>query len=253
MNSSTEEVPAASLISTVRIESSVKPVLSFTRIKSFCIGQLYTFDLDYRSGNQSSSVDVKIRPRNSVPRYVVKLTSFVGDQYNHEFNEMIVIRSGIKCRPVIQPSQQPSAILLDFQLVFDIDFSPSYLDERSFMADVTKQLSTSDTVRLISSNGTVEVKKDFLTIRSSVFQAMFNNDTKEAKNLQVDMVNFNKEVLEAFVKFLMTDSIDNAENIAFQLSTLGDRYDIPLLKAEADRLMMNKIRMTYFLGLFKPS
>lgn len=262
--SGTEDVPA-SITSTVRIKRSVKDVdkKDFQRIQSFCIGHLYTFDLDLRLNAKSSTVDVKIKPRNNVPRYVVKLKSFIEDKCKSrcEFNETIGIQSGIRsnytvifCEPKIIEGRDglniQSGFKLDFQLLFDIQFSPSYLDERSFMADIRKNLSTSDTVRLISSNGIIEANKDLLTIRSSVFQAMFNNDTKEAETLQVDMANFNMEVLEAFVKFLMTDSIDDVEDTALGLFILGDKYDIPLLKAEAGRSMLNNLSEENFDEVF---
>lgn len=258
--SGTEEVPA-SITSTVRIKRLVEDKKDFQRIQSFCIGHLYTFDLDLRLNAKGSTVDVKIKPRNNVPRYAVKLKSFIEDKCKSrcEFNETIGIQSGIRSKRTSIFSKSKifedrlniqSGFVIDFQLLFDIQFSPSYLDERSFMADIRKNLSTSDTVRLISSNGIVEANKDLLTIRSSVFQAMFNNDTKEAETLQVDMANFNEKLLGAFVKFLMTDSIDDVEDTALGLFILGDKYDIPLLKAEAGRSMLNNLSEENFDEVF---
>ncbi|XP_037043637.1 uncharacterized protein LOC119079684 [Bradysia coprophila] len=217
-----EEVPA-SLASTVYLKSSIK--FSTLLQKSLIIGHLYIFDLEIRS--RGALVDVEIKPRNSVPRYTVKLNANCADKEPkiYDFNEKIIILTGIPCK--------------NFELRFAIEFSPNYLTERSFIADIKKHFSTS--VRLISSNGVVETNKELLTIRSPVFKAMFDNDTMEAEALQVSMKTFNKETLEAFDNFLVTDSIENVEKTALDLFILGDQYDIPLLKTKAGAAILNNL------------
>lgn len=134
-------------------------------------------------------------------------------------------------------------------------------------------LSTFEDVILVGSDGEVKVKKDLLRVRSSVFATLLEDASAnsvpdghhnidgidELDNVlnendlghiltpkiqvtgtetRIEVTDFKRKVLYAFVKFIKTDRIGNASGIAMDLFMMGQRFDVPLLKKVAGKFMI---------------
>eukprot|EP00092_Neocalanus_flemingeri_P026295 GFUD01028508.1.p1 GENE.GFUD01028508.1~~GFUD01028508.1.p1 ORF type:complete len:333 (-),score=66.69 GFUD01028508.1:157-1155(-) len=94
--------------------------------------------------------------------------------------------------------------------------------------------------------------KAFLTARSPVFKGMLESDMKEAKEGAMELENCDETVAERFVKFFYTGQVDEEvlkENIVKFLE-LGDKYDLPCLKAIAEQIMIANLDIVNMLGFF---
>ena len=79
-------------------------------------------------------------------------------------------------------------------------------------------------------------------MRSKVLRAMFEMETsKEYQTKQVDMGDYPKKVLEAFVKFLATYELVNPEQNASELLVLADKYDVQSLRRAAGRYLLDNV------------
>eukprot|EP00092_Neocalanus_flemingeri_P026294 GFUD01028507.1.p1 GENE.GFUD01028507.1~~GFUD01028507.1.p1 ORF type:complete len:232 (-),score=56.53 GFUD01028507.1:157-852(-) len=106
---------------------------------------------------------------------------------------------------------------------------------------------------LVTCNGkSFACHKAFLTARSPVFKAMMESDMKEAKEGAMELENCDETVAESFVKFFYTGQVDEEvlkENTVKFLE-LGDKYDLPCLKAIAEQIMIANLDIVNMLGLF---
>ena len=111
--------------------------------------------------------------------------------------------------------------------------APLYEDFQRFVAinDVT----------LVTSDGQVHANMNLLKMRSPIFRAMFDQETSdEFIHKRVDMTDFPKDAVEAFVKFLATEKLIDPDGAVCDLFKLGDKYDVPSLKSvTTDYLLKN--------------
>lgn len=59
-----------------------------------------------------------------------------------------------------------------------------------------------------------------------------------ANETRIEVTDFKRKVLLAFVKFIKTDRIGNASGIAMDLFMMGQRFNVPLLKTVAGKFMI---------------
>ena len=132
-----------------------------------------------------------------------------------------VARSGLKVDLTFRCSHKLSAI-------------PEAVHE-----DLKSLLSEQD-VTLSASDGQVKANLILLKMRSPVFRAMFGQETwKEFQTMTVDMTDFPKDVLEAFVEFLLNEKLVNPDQTASDLLKLGDKYDIPSLVTASKNYLLD--------------
>ena len=113
---------------------------------------------------------------------------------------------------------------------------------RTLFEDAKKFLNGGQQVTLIASNGRVMVPERLLMARSSAFEAMFTHDTIEKRKLEVNLSEFEENVLESFVHFFSTDQILNGKDTSLQLYILADKYDIQSLKVKARQDVLFNIK-----------
>jgi len=108
--------------------------------------------------------------------------------------------------------------------------------------------------RVICNGKSFSCHKAFLTVQSSVFKAMMENNMTEAKEGNVELKNCTETVAESFVKFFYTGQVDEEilrENAASFLD-LGEMYDLAGLKAVSEQAMIANLdkdnMLSYFLG-----
>ena len=114
-----------------------------------------------------------------------------------------------------------------------------------------KMFFSEQNVTLNASDGDVKANLNLLTTRSPVFRAMFGRETwEEVQTKTVDMTRFTKEVLEAFVGFLLNEKLVNPKKTASALLELGHKYNIPSLETASKNFILenrneDNIRLIY--------
>ena len=89
-------------------------------------------------------------------------------------------------------------------------------------------------VTLVGSDGSVGAKMELLKVRSSVFRTMFGNEANEEYQTKVvNIPDFTKAALEAFVHFLATGQMKAPKDNACDLLLLAEKYDVQSLKSKA--------------------
>jgi len=94
--------------------------------------------------------------------------------------------------------------------------------------------------------------KAFLATRSSVFKTMLESNMKEAKEAILELKNCTEIVAECFVKYFYTGHVEEAslkENVVSFLD-LGEKYDLPGLKAIAEQAMIAMLDKENMLSFF---
>lgn len=112
---------------------------------------------------------------------------------------------------------------------------------KTLYEDFQRYVSIAD-ITFVGSDGNVTVSKKIIKMRSPVLKTMFNQKTsKEYQSKEVDMTDFPKTVLEAFVKFLTEEQFVFPKNNACDLFKLADKYDIPSLKEVSGNYLLNNV------------
>lgn len=118
--------------------------------------------------------------------------------------------------------------------------SPATFDPQLF-EDLHKHFLITD-VTLVGSDGSVGANMELLKAQSSVFRTMFSNEENE--EYQTNVVNipdFTKAALEAFVHFLATGQMEAPKDNACDLLLLADKYNVQSLKSKAEQLLLANI------------
>ena len=106
---------------------------------------------------------------------------------------------------------------------------------------------------LVLCNGkSIPCHKAFLATRSSVFKTMLESDMKEAKEAIFELKNCTEIVAECFVKYFYTGHVEEEclkENVVSFLD-LGEKYDLPGLKAIAEQAMIAMLDKENMLSFF---
>ncbi|RWS09974.1 protein roadkill-like protein [Dinothrombium tinctorium] len=89
----------------------------------------------------------------------------------------------------------------------------------------------------------IEAHSFMLSLRSDVFAAMFQHDTKERREKEIKIPDFNEEVVNEMLRFVYTDEVseEKMDEIACELAVAADKYDIPLLKFYCEKYIAMNI------------
>ena len=102
----------------------------------------------------------------------------------------------------------------------------------NFCEDILKFIKEFGDVKLISKDErTIMCHSLFLRSRSSVFKRMLHLELnwKEGQRSEIFIHDFNGDVLESFVTFLITDTVDDMDKHAINLLLLAEKYSIAKL------------------------
>lgn len=105
-------------------------------------------------------------------------------------------------------------------------------NSKDFGLDILQFIKENGDVRLISKDEQIVMCHSlFLRSRSSVFKRMLHLELnwKEGQRSEIFIHDFNSDVLEEFVTFLVTDSVNQLDKHAIELLFLSDKYSVPKL------------------------
>lgn len=114
---------------------------------------------------------------------------------------------------------------------------------KSIVDDLKTFIEQDEKISLVGSDGDVQVSKFLLELRSPAMKAMFAHDTKECRELKIDLKDFDCNTLNAYVNFLITDKLDNdSKSTALGLYILADKYHVEGLKEMAKFYIVKNLR-----------
>lgn len=90
---------------------------------------------------------------------------------------------------------------------------------------------------LVAGDREYEVHKAILTARSTVFDAMFRNNFKEAKSNRVVIYDIDHDVLKELLHFVYTNEAPNLDKMAKDLFVAADKYDLQQLKKMCEKAL----------------
>jgi len=94
--------------------------------------------------------------------------------------------------------------------------------------------------------------KCILSAQSPVFAAMFEHDMEEAKSNEVNIADFQPDVVESMLMFMYADKITQVDEQVPDLLRAADKYCLPELKAHCELIMRKWLRVDnvgHFLAL----
>uniref|UniRef100_A0AC34FHZ6 BTB domain-containing protein n=1 Tax=Panagrolaimus sp. ES5 TaxID=591445 RepID=A0AC34FHZ6_9BILA len=111
--------------------------------------------------------------------------------------------------------------------------------------------------KIIVGNESIEIHKCFLTLQSTVFNAMLGNaHFKESQTGEMELSGFKYETIKAFVEFCYGEDISNfmelTEN-AIELLMFADMYDMQNLKESFAEYYSTKLTMENVADIYKVS
>lgn len=74
------------------------------------------------------------------------------------------------------------------------------------------------------------VSKYILCVRSPVFAAMFNSDTKENQTNVIKVEGFDAELVEKFLLYLYIGTVEDLDSIASEMYSIANYYDVKRLR-----------------------
>ena len=87
----------------------------------------------------------------------------------------------------------------------------------------------------------LKVHKNILSARSPVFRAMFQHDTKESKENRVVISDCEPDVVEAMLKFIYTGDVPKLKEMAHDLFTIADKYQLQQLKKMCEGALLEEL------------
>ena len=136
-------------------------------------------------------------------------------------------------------------VFLNWKVKITVTFnawSSRVSDPKTMLDDLLKFVLAGKQVTLVGNNGKVTVSKRLLQARSPALQAMLTHDTKEKRESQIELEEFDAKTLEAFVCFLATDEVIFDKETILGLYILGDKYDLQSLKLKARKLTLARTK-----------
>ena len=92
----------------------------------------------------------------------------------------------------------------------------------------------------------------YLSARSPVFRQMFAADMQEAKSKRVSIEDFDADVVEQFIRYVHTDSIDEPLKVsARELLMIADKYDVRGLRNLAQKELVKSISVKTVCATFE--
>lgn len=135
--------------------------------------------------------------------------------------------------------------LITLKLTFQMQQPLALVDKQSFQCpifgDVKLYIEDGPTVTLVGSDGSTNVSKRLLKIRSTALKSMLSHDTKEKQTMTVELKDFDCKTLDAFGHFLMAGEIKNGKETALGLVLLGDKYDVQAMKKAGEKFVLNHL------------
>lgn len=122
--------------------------------------------------------------------------------------------------------------------------SETALCEGSLASDVNNLLNFPDSTDvLIEGNDGVKIRAHrlILSIRSKVFRAMFEHDTKEKAENKIQVKDIEGSVLKEMINFIYSDKVENIEEYAHVLLIAADKYDLIRLKRLCEMYLAKNI------------
>jgi len=91
-------------------------------------------------------------------------------------------------------------------------------------------------------NSTFACSKYMLIVRSPVFRAMFQPNTKESQTNTVIIEDLDPPVVAEMLKYIHTHTVSNKEEtLWFSLLTAADRYQLEELKRRCEKKLISKL------------
>jgi BTB/POZ domain/Leucine rich repeat len=84
------------------------------------------------------------------------------------------------------------------------------------------------------------VHRSVLSVRSSVLNAIFENDMQERRESEMTIVDFSEDAVRDFLHYLYTSEILSELN-AMELFALASKYDVPDLRALSEKFILNAL------------
>ncbi|XP_011871174.1 PREDICTED: speckle-type POZ protein A-like isoform X2 [Vollenhovia emeryi] len=88
-----------------------------------------------------------------------------------------------------------------------------------------------------------QAHKIILAAQSPVFSAMFEHKMKERGNNRVDITDVDPEVLREMVRFIYTGKVANLKEMANDLLTAADKYEVEGLKKMCEGALVKKLNL----------
>lgn len=107
----------------------------------------------------------------------------------------------------------------------------------------------SDFVIIVNGLKKFYVHKWILSIKSSVFAAMFKNDMEEGTTCKLDILDFTADAVYQFLEFLYTGSVPDDINV-MELFALASKYNISNLKTLSEEAILKNLRKKNALEVF---
>jgi Leucine-rich repeat (LRR) protein len=92
------------------------------------------------------------------------------------------------------------------------------------------------------------VHKNVLAMQSSVLNAVFKNNMKEAQTGKMTIEDFSVDAVEGMFKFMYTGEVN--ENIAMDLYAIASKYDVKNLKSRTEKIILQSIDNSNALEVF---
>lgn len=120
------------------------------------------------------------------------------------------------------------------------------VDDRAIAQDMK---SLSDVVLRVDDID-LPVHKVLLAIKSPVFRAMFELDTRESRENVVNIVDFGVDIIREMLTYVYTSMAPNVETMAGGLLAVADKYDMLGLKKICERELTQKLCLNNFCDTF---
>lgn len=105
-------------------------------------------------------------------------------------------------------------------------------------------------IKLVVGNSCVMAHKVVLATRSEVFRSMLTHDTREKQTNVIEIQDVSCEAVNAFVKYLYIEEIDNVSEELDTLLMLADKYDVQGLKERCENYLIQMVNDENVIDLF---
>jgi len=97
------------------------------------------------------------------------------------------------------------------------------------LANMFDSMELSDFV-ISTKDGELKAHKLLLSMRSTVFKAMFAHELKENAEGRVDLKDYDSKVIREMLRYVYTDKVEDLNLVACDLLPVADKYDLAGLK-----------------------
>jgi speckle-type POZ protein len=86
-----------------------------------------------------------------------------------------------------------------------------------------------------------DAHKSFLAVHSPVFEAVLKQDTEESRTNHVKIEDINGKTMKELLRFIYTGNIEDGKEVARELLTAADKYQIEKLKIRCCDILVKEV------------